>query len=200
MPKETFFNLPTEKNQKLIDALKKEFSNTSLTDASIANIINYAQIPRGSFYQYFENKEDAFFYLFDKQINYAMEQFILILQKHDGNIFDTTITFYQLIIEERENFTFFKNALLNMNYKIEESLIGIFASTDKMEHFKNICQQINWSLLTIQSEEDFFQLMKIIAAVTFHNFVEKFSKDLPIDVSIYRYKTQLSLIRNGIGR
>ncbi|SHN22620.1 TetR/AcrR family transcriptional regulator [Gracilibacillus kekensis] len=199
MPKETFFNLPTEKKQKLIDALKREFSNTSLADASIANIINYAQIPRGSFYQYFKNKDDAFFYLFDKQTNHAMEQFIWILQKHDGNLFDTATAFYQLIIEERENFTFFKNALLNMNYKIEESLTGIFASRDRMDHFKNIYHKINWSLLTIQSEEELFQLMKMISAVTFHNIVEKFSKDLPIDVSIRNYNGQLTLIRNGVG-
>ncbi len=200
MPKETFYNLPDEKKNKLIEALQKEFSNASLVDASIANIINYAHIPRGSFYQYFSDKEDAYFYLFDKQTNHAMEQFIWILQQNSGNVFDTSIAFYQMIIEEKENFTFFKNALLNMNYKIEESLSGIFASEAKIDHFKKVCKHVNFTMLTIQTEKELFQLMKMISAVTFHNIIEKFSKDLPIDVSINNYKIQLSLIKNGVAK
>ena len=43
---------------------KKEFSRLPLKDASIANIIKDAEIPRGSFYQYFENKEDLYYYYF----------------------------------------------------------------------------------------------------------------------------------------
>ncbi|MFK4998922.1 TetR/AcrR family transcriptional regulator [Bacillus sp. N9] len=32
----------------------------------MANIVKEAGIPRGSFYQYFEDKEDAFFYLLNE--------------------------------------------------------------------------------------------------------------------------------------
>ncbi len=63
MPTNTFFHLPEEKQQRLLDAAQIEFSRHSLQEASIANIVKLAEIPRGSFYQYFENKEDFIFLL-----------------------------------------------------------------------------------------------------------------------------------------
>ncbi|WP_240452190.1 TetR/AcrR family transcriptional regulator [Virgibacillus sp. YIM 98842] len=61
MPKQTFFNLPEDKKTILLDAVEKEFSRVPLFEASVANMVQDAGIPRGSFYQYFDNKEDAFF-------------------------------------------------------------------------------------------------------------------------------------------
>jgi len=57
MPKETFFNLKLDKREKIETALVNEFSRTTFEKASISNIIEEAQIPRGSFYQYFGNYE-----------------------------------------------------------------------------------------------------------------------------------------------
>lgn len=124
-----------------------------------------------------------------------MEQFIWILQKHNGSLFDASIAFYQLIVEEQEHFTFFKNALLNMNAKIEKSVSGIFASEEELDHFKNIYNHLNLSLLKIQTEEEIFQLMKMISAITFYNITEKFSKDFPIEISIKNYQSQLDLLK-----
>lgn len=58
MPKETFLNLPEKKKEKIIEAAKNEFKRVSLEQASIKNIVENAEIARGSFYQYFESKED----------------------------------------------------------------------------------------------------------------------------------------------
>ena len=59
MPKSTFYNLNNEKREKIEKALKNEFTRNTFEKASISNIIEEAQIPRGSFYQYFEDKEDG---------------------------------------------------------------------------------------------------------------------------------------------
>lgn len=58
MPKETFLNLPEEKKKKIIKAAQNEFERVPLEQASIKNIVENAGIARGSFYQYFESKED----------------------------------------------------------------------------------------------------------------------------------------------
>lgn len=58
MPKETFLKLPKEKIEKIIKAAKKEFERVPIEQASIKNIVEDAEIARGSFYQYFESKED----------------------------------------------------------------------------------------------------------------------------------------------
>ncbi|WP_018931257.1 TetR family transcriptional regulator [Gracilibacillus lacisalsi] len=196
MPNETFFNLPKEKKQKLLDALHREFTKAPLATASIAKIIAYAEIPRGSFYQYFTDKEDAYFYIFNQQTSLAMEKFLCILQSNNGDLFDTCIEFYRLIVEEQ--FTFFRNALLNMNSKIEEALSGIFASKEKLDHFHQVQSQLDLASLKIENEEELFQLMKMISAITFHNIIEKFSKNLPLDESIHNYQAQLQFIKHGV--
>ena len=58
MPKETFLKLPEEKKNKIIKAAKKEFERVPFEQTSIKNIVEDAEIARGSFYQYFESRED----------------------------------------------------------------------------------------------------------------------------------------------
>jgi AcrR family transcriptional regulator len=63
MPKDTFFNLPEEKRQRIIDLALAEFAANDFETASISRIVAQANIAKGSFYQYFENKEDLHSYL-----------------------------------------------------------------------------------------------------------------------------------------
>jgi AcrR family transcriptional regulator len=63
MPKQTFFNLDDEKKNRIIEAAIDEFSQNNFHKASVTNIIDKADIASGSFYQYFEGKEDLFKYI-----------------------------------------------------------------------------------------------------------------------------------------
>ena len=65
MPKATFFRLPKAKQQRLMDAAYQEFARAPFNEASISNIIKQAGIPRGSYYQYFDDKADLYFYLLE---------------------------------------------------------------------------------------------------------------------------------------
>lgn len=63
MPTNTFFHLPEEKRRRLMEAAWQEFTRTSCAGASVNRIVEGAHIPRGSFYQYFADKEDLFCFL-----------------------------------------------------------------------------------------------------------------------------------------
>ena len=63
MPKATFFNLPEEKRQAILDAALEEFAAYSYEQASVNRIVARAGIAKGSFYQYFEDKRDLYFFL-----------------------------------------------------------------------------------------------------------------------------------------
>lgn len=63
MPKETFYNLSAEKQQTIFQAAVTEFAEHRFSEASINQIIKNAGIPRGSFYQYFKDKEDLYLYV-----------------------------------------------------------------------------------------------------------------------------------------
>ena len=65
MPKETFWRLPTQKQERIIAAAMREFADHAYQDASINRIIKAAGIPRGSFYQYFADKADLYQYIID---------------------------------------------------------------------------------------------------------------------------------------
>jgi AcrR family transcriptional regulator len=62
MPKDTFNHLKPEKKQRIIDATIKELSEQPFEHVNLSNIIRDAGIARGSFYQYFENKDDLYQY------------------------------------------------------------------------------------------------------------------------------------------
>lgn len=65
MPKVTFYNLSDEKKNRIFDAALQEFSVRTYSQASLNQIIKNAGIPKGSFYQYFENKEDIYLYMIE---------------------------------------------------------------------------------------------------------------------------------------
>ena len=63
MPFQTFFNLPQDKQESIVSAAIDEFYDYGYQKASIARIVEATGIARGSFYQYFENKQDIYRYL-----------------------------------------------------------------------------------------------------------------------------------------
>lgn len=64
MPKDTFFNLNPYKKERIFKAAIEEFVHHTYNEAKLSRIIKQADIPRGSFYQYFEDKADLYKYVF----------------------------------------------------------------------------------------------------------------------------------------
>lgn len=73
MPTERFLNLPEEKRQTVFDAAKKELCSSSYDDLSINRIVKEAGISRGSFYEYFADKDDL--------IEYIMRDYCSVMQQ-----------------------------------------------------------------------------------------------------------------------
>ncbi|KON88258.1 TetR family transcriptional regulator [Sporosarcina globispora] len=198
MPKITFFNLPEDKRENLVLAAKKEFARVPLYQASISNIIKDAKIPRGSFYQYFDDKEDAFFYLLNSHVSSYKLHFVQTIHKNNGDIFDAMIDFYTAIItEEKENMQFLRNLFLNMTHRIGNVMTRSFGETDLNEDFKKITNLINHEQLNIEDEHELFHMMQIISSVTFHNIVKKFARELPFDEAVNNYRTEIYLLKKG---
>ncbi len=75
MPKQTFLNLPEEKRNTIIHAAIEEFAEYGLENASTNRIVANSGISKGSFYQYFEDKQDVFMYLLTVLESEKMEYF-----------------------------------------------------------------------------------------------------------------------------
>lgn len=200
LPKQTFFQIPKEKQDTLIQAAKEEFSRVPLHEASIANIVKSAGIPRGSFYQYFEDKEDLFYYLTNQLIQRNNERFITILKDKNGDIFEAFIELFQLVIKnqrEQEYKNFFKNVFLNMNYKLENKLADHMYE-NKKKQYQNILALINRDQLNIKDEGELRQVVKILRAITSQNFVQVFGQDLTNEEALNNYMAQIELLKRGL--
>ena len=88
---ETFLRLPEEKRRRFLDAAWEEFSGARFTDVSINQIVRRAGIPRGSFYQYFTDKEDLFAYLLEEVRNHVKEEYRRVLKANGGDIFQAQL-------------------------------------------------------------------------------------------------------------
>jgi AcrR family transcriptional regulator len=99
----TFRRLPEEKQRRVLDAAWTEFSTVSYAEASINQIIRRAGIPRGSFYQYFEDKDDLFVCLMDQIRQHLLTEYRTMVARANGDIFQTQLLCYDRFIQQRDD-------------------------------------------------------------------------------------------------
>ncbi|RLQ92776.1 TetR family transcriptional regulator [Planomicrobium sp. Y74] len=200
MPKVTFYNLKKEKKQKLIEAAQGEFSAVPFYDVSIANIVKNAGIPRGSFYQYFEDKEDLYIFLLNGLAQKRRDEFAAILKRNNGEMFDSITEFYISVLKMPDMSGFTKNIFLNMTDKTELALAQVLEEGENGESFEQLKSLIDRSALNIQNENEFNHLLKILFAVTMRNWIGKFAKDLALEEAVAQYKIELELLKKGLAK
>lgn len=100
MPKQTFDKLPQEKQERILAAAKKEFTQVRYSDASINQIVKEAGIPRGSFYQYFEDKKDIFLCFLQDYKKEMLNGFARYIHERSGDLMGALDMFMADFIEE----------------------------------------------------------------------------------------------------
>jgi len=81
LPKKTFFNIDKAKQRTITSSAVDVFVRDGYDNASVAQIIKQANIPRGSFYQYFEGKQDLFLYCMEIYQEKKLKMFEPILSQ-----------------------------------------------------------------------------------------------------------------------
>ncbi len=169
MPKQTFYNLSQEKQKKIIDAAKSEFSKNGFYDASINKIIKDAGIPRGSFYQYFETKEDLFLYLFGQCVEVFREDITAQMEQKEIDLFEFYLLIFEVGIKERveeEWKQFFKTTVINMNMKLFHQLEKFMNEAEFVPPIKDKCFLKKSEVLSKYSEEEQNVIQQLLANTT----------------------------------
>lgn len=200
MPTKTFLNLPKEKQNIIIEASLKEFKRVLLKDASINKIITQAKISRGSFYTYFNDIYDIYFYSINKykQNLYKIIEQTLINQK--GNLLETTKIVFDKIsnyILKPENKQLFKNIFLNFNYHINIRNEITKQNIDKQYKKIELISKINTKNLNIKTEEELFIIIDIISNFVIHGLIE-IVIDNNIKIEKEKLNRQLDILKKGI--
>ncbi|WP_423189914.1 TetR/AcrR family transcriptional regulator [Alkalibacterium sp. f15] len=203
MPTQTFFNLPEDKKKRLIAGAMKEFSAKSLNEASISNIVKNAKISRGSFYQYFEDKKDLYFFLIGKfRYNYRNLMFKSFTEK-DGDFYEGYKLFsekYIKYIMESEKFGFFENMYLHMNYQINQEARVDFKQTSshKLPDGKRIVDVVKRDNLKVTSETELIDVLKYILSMLNDTIMEGFWEELSVSETQILFSKRLEWITYGI--
>ena len=130
MIKKTFYNLPYEKRKRITDAVIKEFMERPNEKVSINRIIKTAEISRGSFYQYFDDKVDLIEIItktmFEESSNKAKE----ILKLSCGDLF----VMYSKMFDYFGDYSSQKQTM-----KIMRNIVDSFKANDDLvsEYLKN---------------------------------------------------------------
>ena len=195
MPSDTFFNLPKEKQRRILEAAKKEFSRASLNEASIANVIKDAEIPRGSFYQYFENKEDLYYYCFHTLGRDSHQMLIDVIQKADGDLFAGFEDYFARLLPEifsGENALFYKNVFMGMDYHGFHRVVPhlhkrpeLHHQAKKSEHKKHqqeLLAAINRDTLKVHDDQELQLLLQLLMHTVFSTIADGYRRCLGADV------------------
>lgn len=130
MIKKTFYNLPYEKRKRITDAVIKNFMERPNEKVSINRIIKTAEISRGSFYQYFDDKVDLIEIItktmFEESSNKAKE----ILKLSCGDLFVMYIKMFDYFGDYSSQ---------KQTMKIMRNIVDSFKANDDLvsEYLKN---------------------------------------------------------------
>ena len=98
MPTDTFFRLPEEKRARILEGAWSEFTAVPYAEASINRIVQTSRIPRGSFYQYFEDKNDLFLTLIDEIRDQFLDLFHDTLERSGGDLFSMPLVLLDAMV------------------------------------------------------------------------------------------------------
>ncbi len=202
MPSRTFLNLKEEKKRKLLDAAKREFSRVLLKDASINKIIKDADISRGSFYMYFESKEELYSYLLSEHRVNGLKILIECLTRSKGDIMCAYQEMYSIFLEkcllEKEK-TFFRNVFQNANLYIENKTgFSQAESIEEKELFQTLVHSIDMEKLSSNAKESIDDVILLLFNITMKSIIPVIFLEASKEEAFVHFQKTLKLIEGGI--
>lgn len=200
MPSNTYNNLSKEKKEKLIKAAIKEFSSVPYNKASINNIISKAGISRGSFYMYFENKEELFQYILYSHKEKFDEIIKISLITSSGDLKTSFIKIFDYIIDyiSEEDNDFFKQVFLNLNYQNKQYIVPEkFGRKNKTKEFE---KYIDKKKLVLSSNITLDDIFEIYISILIPGIIKYILKDTDLSIIRKNFNKKINLLCFGIYR
>jgi AcrR family transcriptional regulator len=199
VPSQTFFNLAVEKRSRLMKSVRTELARVPFEGASINRIVRSAGISRGSFYQYFENKQDMLDYLLldfrEMLAAHALES----LRQSGGDLFRMLLDIFDYsceIASDQENGKLFLN--LFSDVRINSAFLEQRAGDNILGIGKDELRwHVNTGALDIQGDRDFEDMMGVLLALTGEAFAQVFFNPAVYPERRARYRARLELVKRG---
>lgn len=201
MPKQTFYNLSVEKKERLLTAAFKEFSHVPLEEVSINAIVQNSGISRGSFYQYFEDKEDLYLHCLEllRKGNFAAIE--NCFQKAEGRLFEGLLLTFKYLSHhffQGEHKEFYHQFFVNMNYRRSKSLYRSEKKEKPTALFEHISSLIDRSNLTLSTESELQEVLQFLFQIMHWTISQIFTQNLSEEEAYELMKKRLMWMANGI--
>lgn len=201
-------------------AAEQEFSRVPLKEASIAKIVEAAEIPRGSFYQYFEDKEDLFYYYFGELRQNSKRDLIKAVEHEDGDLFAGFEWYFSKMIFEvlkGKHAKFYRNLFLNMDYHSFNRMTPEAAKRGEHPHHKyhhsmkgkteqpHLMDFIDREQLQAADDHELMMLIQMMMHTVFSTVTEGYrnlleNDDYDVDRSIEDFNKKVTWLKNGAAK
>lgn len=203
MIKQTFYNLPEDKKKRIVDAIVKEFAESPTEKVSINRIIKVADISRGSFYQYFDDKVDLVEVLIKTLVDATIDNTYKVLKSSGGDIFLTYEKIFEIIVDysnDSEKKKILKNLIKSL--KVNDSLVSeyILNRFKGFSHCDDILQYYDRDNLKFKSDEDIKCLSQILSYVLKNSLWEFYAMGQEYEKVKLSFLRKLEIIKSGAVR
>lgn len=199
MPSETFFRLSDSKQERIVQAIKDEVARVPYEDFSIGSVIRACGISRGSFYQYFRNKEDVFYFLISDYQKQIVEDMIASLQENDGDLFamfDHAFRHAVRLLCYKDSRSFRHNLFCNMQlFDVIWKQEGY--ARERIQNYERIREYVNPAHLKLTTDEEIRTLFDICTNNALKDASYIFITDENEHQVLERFLAKLDLLRSA---
>lgn len=200
MPTERFARLPADKRDVILNAAIAEFSRVPFEKASINKIIQNADISRGSFYTYFEDKRDLLKCIFTDIVEKAQAFCQESLERNQGDFWKMLEEFLKdwFRLEWGENIReLIQIAVLqaDMEEVMEKCGPGEMSPPESFERW--IYEHGDWSGLRSKDYEFVHTTIALGIQSLMTTVGQMFRKPEEFEETYERFLMKLEILRNG---
>ncbi|MDP4142974.1 MAG: TetR/AcrR family transcriptional regulator [Bacillota bacterium] len=212
MPKETFFNLNEEKQEKVMRAAINEFILHGFEKANIGIIAKNAGVAKGSMYQYFENKRELFLFAVRWSLEFITKKYNNYIEftNKEMNFFDY---FYQnskeiwvQLRDERDLVIFIQDVFLGKYPGVTDESIAYMMKVSDDYLIKLIQEGKDNGSIRKDIDNNLLSLFMTGASLKFKEYMMNKARakgedimDEDFEAFENEIKTMMDLLKNGMG-
>ncbi len=200
MPKNTYFNLPEAKQRRIFDAAINEIISVPISEVSINRIVQNADISRGSFYQYFDDKQDLILFILSDGIRFIKQEIEQYIEFSKGDIFQTASLILEGVFSLGKK-EVYRKTLRNILIESSAGECGYrFLLQLQLDILALLERKMDKEKLRLKSTQEYRHLVKIVFILLKEAAIAYLYNGKDVDLHREEFASQLSMIKEGVLR
>lgn len=203
MPTQRFMNLREEKKKAIVQAAVKEFARVPYAQTSINQIVKDAGISRGSFYTYFEDKDDLLRYVVGGFQEKCRQTIFQVLEEKHGDFCETIYCLLGRAMEQGGDFAsqMYRNALTDGGLASQSRVLGLEGVLTRDQVYRQfiheLYERMDRERFPVADEETLGSLGEILLLVAGRAAAMFYLGMEDRDTLLRGVRKQLEILKNG---